>query len=101
VYFNRPLSFRHANYLIYDLCRNSKNYNDFKKRINLLIGDKGAKYLIIDNNIEFFKPKNVNFLHKYTKNLSPPAIFKNDFGEDYHTCMDAFGRSPVHSIISD
>jgi hypothetical protein len=28
-------------------------------------------------------------------------VFFNDYGDDYHNCMDAFGRWPKHNLFSD
>ena len=95
------LPYRHDNFLINKECRNLSTTGQFMNHLRYMFVKRRARYMILDNNIYFFPPPNPDMLKYFCRKNRPTAVYKNDFGEDYHTCMDAFGRAPVHEFCTD
>jgi 4-amino-4-deoxy-L-arabinose transferase-like glycosyltransferase len=93
--------FKHDNIIIYKLCRRYNSLTEFNWILKDIQKHYNEVFIITDNNVSFMAPDTVPLLLEYYTNNPQFLILNNDFGEDYHTCMDAFGRKPVHDFFSD
>jgi hypothetical protein len=59
----------------------------------------GYRYLILD----YYTASSIKseLLERMALAIPPHAVLFNDYGEDYHTFMDARGYPPSHSMFSD
>ena len=94
------LSFTHSTYIVYDTYRVNKTYRDFCEALMAGYVEKNVRYMILDNNVSYFGGDD-RMLQQFVVTVLPDAVFKNDFGEDFHTCMDAFAAPPKHDIFTD
>jgi hypothetical protein len=79
------------------------NYSTYGRMLfamNVNLRDLGIKYLILDHYTSHLDI-NKDILKELVRINKPAALFKNDFGNNYHVCMDAFGLPPVNDEFSD
>lgn len=80
--------------------KHNGSYRDLAITLKAHCDEQHIRYLILDNNVSnyFINPE---LLEQFVVTYLPDAVFKNDFGEDYHTCMDAFGTIPNNDLFTD
>ena len=94
------LSFPHSTYIVYDTSRVHTIYQDFCVALKAGYEEKGVRYMVFDHNISYFGG-DTRMLQQFVVTVLPDVVLKNDFGEDYHTCMDAFASPPKHDVFTD
>jgi hypothetical protein len=60
----------------------------------------GIRYLILDHYTSHLQT-NRELLQELVRINKPAVVYQNDFGNDYHACMDAFGIPPTNDEFSD
>jgi hypothetical protein len=76
------------------------NYDEDDLKLLLLQAPAaGYYYLLLDYYTTLFM--DTRMLARMALTIPPVAVFFNDYGDDWHNFMDAFGREPGHSMFSD
>ena len=92
-----PFDFR--KFLIYDLSKQCSSYKSFCLSLKYNCKNIHIRYMILDNNISYFAT-NSKIIQQFAVTNLPDVIFYNDYGDDWHTCMEAFQTPPIKDVFT-
>ena len=94
------LPFKYKRYIIYDTYNRIANYKAFCRVLKNAYEKGNVKYMLLDNNLTYWG-NDITMIQQFAATILPTAVFRNDYGDDWHTCMDAFGRPPVRNMFTN
>ncbi|NOY75153.1 MAG: hypothetical protein GXP32_05100 [Kiritimatiellaeota bacterium] len=94
------LPFPYRRFVVYDTYSRFPEYEDFCGALRTAYEKQHARYMVLDNNLAYWGG-DTTMIQQFAATILPTAVFRNDYGDDWHTCMDAFGKPPAHDMFTN
>ena len=94
------LPFKYKRYIVYDTYRLYPDYQGFCLALKVAVEEQNVNYMVLDNNLSYFGG-DIKMIQQFAATVLPDAVFQNDYGDDWHTCMDAFGKPSIRNMFTN